>query len=201
MKWFQHRGLWTNLAIVAGFFGMLAGAGVVGLSGLQEQSQRAHQLQRDMGAQVVQFRAADSHSKKVDLSGLWNERLEQSNFLLENRRERLAAVTQAAVESGVDIVSLRDVEPADPETIEESSVLEDPDVRLEAHRIGVLGRFDQIARFLDELAGGAGTVGLQDLLVRSAPEVQGAASAGLLRSEVTVTWFALQDPEQQRGGS
>lgn len=202
MSWFHHRGLWINLGIAASFFGILAGAGAVALSDLDARSKRALQLQRDMGAQVVQFRAADSHSKVADLSGLWSERLERSRALLENRRDRLAVLALAAETSGVDLVSLRGVEPSDPdEPSGEDVVATDPDVLFEAHRIGVLGRFDQLATFLDELTGGDGTIGLQDLVVRSAPEVQGAAAAGLLRGEVTVTWYALADPEQQRGGS
>lgn len=201
MNWFQHRGLWVNLAIAVSFFGTLAGAGAVASSRLDDKTKSALQLQRDMGAQVMQFRAADSHSKMPDLSGIWSERLEQSYALVENRRERLAAVARAADEAGVDLVSLRGVEPAETETSEETAVKLEADVLFEAHRVGFLGRFDQVSRFLDELAGGAGAVGLQELLVRSAPEVQGAASAGLLRGEVTVTWYALEDPEQQRGGS
>ena len=198
MSWIHHKGLWTNLAVALGFLGIAGGAGVVALTEFHSSGLEAHSMQQELGAQVTQLTAAGSNLVQATSIEVWKQRIEDSSRLASDRRERSAMISRAAEIAGLDLVNLRDMGAQTESADEPEDDATQTDGISRTHEVGVLGRFDQIAHFLDELGRVTGTVGIQDLVVRSAPEVEGAVEAGLLRGDLLVIWYALSEGESSR---
>lgn len=208
MMWYRHREIWTNLGLVLGYLVVFIGLGSFGLVHLSEREQAADTLQRELRIRTLQFQGAHSQAEQPERVAAWSRRLEESSELVADRRLRMAELDRAAERSGVDLVSLRELKPAEDEpgleALQANAPVEpvDAEPRLQAaHRIGLLGSYPQVARFLDELGSGAGTVAIEDFQLRSAVDVEGAAEASLLRADLIVRWFALGEDTFRVAGS